>query len=76
MSKAILLDPDAYEALLHEKREDESFSEVIRARFGIRSTAADLRRKTASLGFAEETLDGIDEQIRARSQSPASSAGS
>lgn len=74
MSKSILLDADAYEALAHEKGADETFSEVIKAHFGPRTTAADLRSHAADFRLSEATLDAIEEQIRSRGESPARAA--
>lgn len=67
----IELDAEAYEALVRQKGPGQTFSEVIKSRFGRRATAADLRRAAAELELSEETLDAIDEQIRARSENPA-----
>jgi len=45
-------------------------------RFGGRATAADFKRIVADLKLSEATLDAIEEQIRARGESPAHSPGS
>jgi hypothetical protein len=58
----------------HEKRADETFSEVIKARFGGKTTAADLKRHLVSLRLDPDTLDAIEEQIRSRGESPAPAA--
>lgn len=71
MSRSILLDPDAYEALAHEKRAGETFSEVIKAHFGGRTTAADFKRRVAGIRLESDTLDAIEELIRSRGDSPA-----
>jgi putative addiction module component (TIGR02574 family) len=71
--KRISLDAEAYAALARKKRPDQTFSEVIKAHFGRRTTVADLERALADLHLSEETLDAIDEQIRARSESSARS---
>jgi predicted CopG family antitoxin len=68
--KTIPLDAEAYEALARQKRPGQSFSELIKERFGRRTTAADLLRIAADFKFSEATLDAIEEQIRARSESP------
>lgn len=72
--KTISLDAEAYAALAREKRQDQTFSEVIKAHFGRRTTGADLEKALADLSVSEDTLDAIEEQIRARSKSPARAA--
>jgi predicted CopG family antitoxin len=69
--KTISIDADAYEALARAKRQDQTFSEVIKAHFGRRTTGGDFERALADFKVSEETLDAIEEQIRARSKSPA-----
>jgi predicted CopG family antitoxin len=70
--KTISLDAEAYAALARRKRQDQTYSEVIKAHFGRRTTGADLERVLTDLNVSEDTLDAIEEQIRARSESPAS----
>ncbi|HLX09082.1 MAG TPA: antitoxin VapB family protein [Thermoanaerobaculia bacterium] len=72
--KTISLDAEAYAALTRHKRQDQTFSEVIKAHFGRRTTGADLEEVLADLNVSEDTLDAIEEQIRARSKSPARAA--
>jgi len=72
--KSISLDAEAYEVLAREKGHDQTFSEVIKAHFGRRTTGADLEAALADLRVSEETLNAIEEQIRARSKSPARAA--
>ena len=72
--KTISIDADAYEALARAKRQDQTFSEVIKAHFPHRTTGADLERALTGLKVSEDTLDAIEEQIRARSNSPARAA--
>ena len=69
--KTISLDAEAYAALARKKRQDQTFSEVIRAHFGRRTTGTDLKRALADLHLSEDTLDAIEEQIRARNESSA-----
>jgi predicted CopG family antitoxin len=68
--KTISLDAEAYAALARRKRQDQTYSEVIKAHFGRRTTGGDLERVLADLKVSEDTLDAIEEQIRARSESP------
>jgi predicted CopG family antitoxin len=73
--KTIPLDAEAYEALARQKRPGQSFSDLVKERFGHRSTVADFPRIAADLDLSEATLDAIEEQIRARGESPAHTAG-
>jgi predicted CopG family antitoxin len=73
-SRTIELDAEAYEALARQKLPGQSFSEVIKSHFGRRATAADLKQVAARLRISEDTLDAIEAQIRARSESPATAA--
>jgi predicted CopG family antitoxin len=69
--KTITIDLEAYEILSRHKRAGQSFSQVIKERLGRRRTGHDLLRIVAQLRLAEETLDAIDAQVRARRSSPA-----
>jgi|GEM_PF-2734406 len=69
--RTIELDNEAYEALAREKRPGQTFSELIKSRFGHPATAADLRRVAEELKISEDTLDAIEDQIGARLESPA-----
>jgi predicted CopG family antitoxin len=73
-TRTIELDAEAYEVLAREARPGETFSEVIKSRFGRRVTAADLLRAAAEARISEETLDAVDELIRTRGESPATAA--
>lgn len=72
--KTISLDAEDYEVLARKKRQDQTFSEVIKAQVGRRTTGADLEAVLADLKVSEDTLDAIEEQLRARSKSPARTA--
>ncbi len=74
MGKTISLDSEAYAALAREKRQDQTFSAVIKEHFGRRTTGADLEEVLAGLKVSDATLDAIEDQIRTRSKSPASPA--
>jgi predicted CopG family antitoxin len=73
-TRTIELDTEAYEVLARQKRPGQTFSEVIKSHFGRRATAADLRRVAAEIKVSEDTLDAIEEQLRARGESPATAA--
>lgn len=72
--KTIELDAEAYEALSREKAPGQTFSDLIKSRFGRRVAAADLKRAAIEANVSAETLDSIDEVIRARRDSPATGA--
>jgi predicted CopG family antitoxin len=73
-TRTIELDAEAYAALSRQKRPDQTFSDLIKARFGRSATAGDLITAAAEAKVSEETLDAIDEVIRARKESPATAA--
>jgi predicted CopG family antitoxin len=68
------LDSEAYEALARRRRPGQSFSDLGKERCGGRATVADFKRIAADLKLSEATLDAIEEQIRARGESPAHAA--
>jgi predicted CopG family antitoxin len=66
-AKGITIDLDAYEALSRRlKRKGQSFSHVIKERFGRRKTARDLLAALGTAKVSEETLDNIDRQVKLR----------
>ena len=69
--KTITIDLEAYEILSRHKRAGQSFSQVIKERLGPRTTGRDLLDAVRRLRLAEETLDAIDAEVRARRRSPA-----
>jgi predicted CopG family antitoxin len=69
--KTITIDLEAYELLARQKGEGESFSKVIKARFGPLPTAGRFRALVRALRVSDETLDGADRQVRARRDEPA-----
>ena len=73
-TKTIELDVEAYEALARQKRPGQTFSDVIKAHFGRPGTVADFLRMASEIKLSEETLDAIEDQIRARRESPATAA--
>lgn len=72
--KTITIDMEAYELLSQNKREGQSFSQVIKAHFGERPTAGRLlaRLKSGSIGPADQDyLDNVRQLIRDRKLEPA-----
>jgi predicted CopG family antitoxin len=69
--KTITIDLEAYEALARRKRPGQSFSEVIKQHFAGESTGRDLLEAVRRFTLAEETLDAVAAQIRARRRSRA-----
>jgi predicted CopG family antitoxin len=66
--KTITVDLEAYRLLAADKRADESFSKVIKRRFVPVRTARALADKLDTLVLAEDTLDRVEELLRARVQ--------
>jgi len=65
--KTITIDMEAYEKLAREKKEGESFSQVIKRILGARRMTADkLLSNAKSLNFSENTLDRFEEIVRDR----------
>ena len=65
--KTITIDMEAYERLAREKKQGESFSQVIKRILGARRMTADkLLANARSLSFAEDTLDRMEEIVKGR----------
>jgi predicted CopG family antitoxin len=69
--KTITIDLEAYEALARRKRPGQSFSDVIKGHFASASTGRDLLEAVKRFTLSEDTLSGIEGQIRARRRSRA-----
>jgi predicted CopG family antitoxin len=69
--KTITIDLEAYEALSRNKRPGQSFSQVIKQHFGKVRTGGDLLQAIERVSLSPETLDAVEAQIAARSESPA-----
>jgi predicted CopG family antitoxin len=68
--KTITIDLEAYEALARHKREGESFSQVIKARFGRRRTGRDLKELLREVRLSDATIDRVEDVVKARRRSP------
>jgi predicted CopG family antitoxin len=71
--KTITIDLEAYTLLSRHKRAGESFSQVIKARFGPQPTAGRFRDRLGSIRLDESTLDAVDRLVAARRLEPARS---
>lgn len=64
--KTITIDLEAYEILSRNKREGQSFSQVIKEHFSGARKGRDLRSALRGLSVSEETLDAIEAQVKRR----------
>jgi predicted CopG family antitoxin len=65
--KTITIDMEAYEKLAAEKKEGESFSQVIKRVLGARGMTANALLKTIeTVTLSNDTLDRIEEVVRDR----------
>jgi len=69
--KTLTIDLEAYSLLARQKKEGQSFSEVIKERFSEQKTLAALLKAAPSLTLEEATLDAIDTVIKDRKKSRA-----
>lgn len=69
--KTIELDDDAYELLSRRRKGTKTFSEVVKEHFERRPTGQDLLDILPELTLSEETLDAIEDLVRARRHDPA-----
>jgi predicted CopG family antitoxin len=64
--KTITIDMEAYEALSRRKRNNQSFSQVIKEHFGPAKTGRDLATALAHVKVENETIEATEAQIAAR----------
>ena len=64
--KTITIDMEAYKLLSRNKREGQSFSQVIKAHFSGAKRGRDLREALRTVSLSEATLDAIEEQVKGR----------
>ena len=69
--KTITIDLEAYHFLARQKREGQSFSEVIKERFGRQKTISGLLAAAPALLLEETTLETIETIIKDRKRNRA-----
>lgn len=64
--KTITIDMEAYDLLSRNKREGQSFSQVIKEHFSGAKRGRDLKAALREVSLSEEALDAIEAQIKNR----------
>lgn len=64
--KTITIDMEAYSLLSRQKREGQSFSQVIKKHFSGAKRGSDLRNALREVTVSEATLDAIEAQVKSR----------
>jgi predicted CopG family antitoxin len=64
--KTITIDMEAYDLLSRQKREGQSFSQVIKEHFSGARRGRDLKAALQEASLSEEALDAIEAQIKNR----------
>lgn len=68
--KTITIDIEAYETLSRHKRSGQSFSDVIKERFGPVMTVGRLKERVKTVRFSQEFIDNVERIIEDRKRSP------
>jgi predicted CopG family antitoxin len=71
--KTITIDIEAYDLLAAEKRDDESFSRLIKRKFHRANTAKVLLERLDEVCLSDSSLRNVAKIVRARASSPAKS---
>ena len=66
--KTITIDMSAYELLTRQKLPGQSFSQLIKQRFGPATTGADLLRRATTVRMSADALDAVDGIVAGRSR--------
>ncbi|MGQ0736501.1 MAG: antitoxin VapB family protein [Acidobacteriota bacterium] len=69
--KTITIDLEAYDLLSRHKGDGQSFSQVIKAHFGVQPTAGRFLAGLRSIRVSDPALDAMERQVRARRLEPA-----
>jgi predicted CopG family antitoxin len=64
--KTITIDLEAYDLLARRKRPGQSFSQVIKQRFGATLTAGELLRRTRDARMSTEAIDLVESVAKRR----------
>ncbi len=73
--KTITIDMEAYDLLSKEKRDDESFSKVIKRTIkSNKKTAENLLKNLDSFTLSDESIENIEKLVMSRSESMISSS--
>lgn len=69
--KTITIDMEAYGLLSRNKREGQSFSQVIKTHFGPQPTAGRFLARVRAIRVSAPALGAMERQVRARKLEPA-----
>ena len=69
--KTITIDMEAYALLSRNKREGQSFSQIIKAHFGPQPTAGRFLARVRAIRVSAPALDAMERQVQARRLEPA-----
>jgi predicted CopG family antitoxin len=68
--KTITIDLEAYNLLSRQKRDGQSFSDVIKAHFTPLPTAGRFRRLVQTVKLDRDTLEAVESVVRSRKRNP------
>ncbi len=68
--KTITIDLEAYQTLAGHKRPGQSFSDVIKERFGPIMTVARFKERIKNVQLSDELLDNLHQIVEDRKKSP------
>ena len=68
--KTITIDMEAYQTLSRYKKEGQSFSDVIKERFGPVMTVARFKERVKKVRLSQDFIDAVERVIEDRKKSP------